>query len=222
MTSRGRGPHVLMMDGVSAVIGKSTLAESLAESLQAEGMTVDLFPEEQLFTRADFSVVAEGFRTKASPTPEAFFDAYGKTIGRCLANQAWLICDWNCAGMASDLAWAMADPAQLDALVREVRELADGYRTSVLYLDGDIGTAIRRAARQRGPEWIARMVRIAEEHGAGPGRDIDRIVAYERGWHPSNQRDLLTLAAGGWQVLGVDAQRPAADVLAQARRALGI
>lgn len=222
MTAQPREPHVLMMEGISPGIGKSTLAESLAESLQAEGMTVDLFPEEQLFTRADFSVVAEGFRTKTSPTPEVFFDAYGETIGRCLANQAWLICDWNCAGMASDLAWAMADPAQLDALVRDVRELADGYGTSVFYLDGDVQTAIRRAARQRGPEWIARMVRIAEEHGAGPGRDIDRIVAYERGCHPSSQRDLLTLAAGGWQVLRVDAQRPADDVLAQARHALGI
>lgn len=222
MTAQPREPHVLMMEGISPGIGKSTLAESLAESLQAEGTTVDLFPEEQLFTRADFSVVAEGFRTKASPTPEAFLDAYGKTIGRCLANQAWLICDWNCAGMASDLTWALADPTRLDVLVRDVRELADGYATSVVYLDGDVETAIRRAARQRGPEWIARMVRIAEEHGAGPGRDIDRIVAYERGCHHSNQRDLLTLAAGGWQVLRVDAQRPADDVLAQSREALGI
>jgi thymidylate kinase len=124
--------------------------------------------------------------------------------------------------MASDLTWALADPTRLDVLVRDVRELADGYATSVVYLDGDVETAIRRAARQRGPEWIARMVRIAEEHGAGPGRDIDRIVAYERGCHHSNQRDLLTLAAGGWQVLRVDAQRPADDVLAQSREALGI
>lgn len=222
MTTQPREPHVLMMEGVSPGIGKSTLAESLAKSLQAEGLAVDLFPEEQLFTRTDFSVVAAGFRRKASPTPEAFLDAYGKTIGRCLANQAWLICDWNCAGMASDLTWALADPARLYGLVRDVRRLADGYAASVLYLDGDIETAIRRAAHQRGPDWLARMVRIADGHGVGPGRDIDRIVAYEQGSHPTNQRDLRTLAAGGWRVLRLDARHPADDVLVQARRALGV
>jgi DNA polymerase III delta prime subunit len=72
VTAQPREPHVLMMEGISPGIGKSTLAESLAESLQAEGTTVDLFPEEQLFTRADFSVVAEGFRTKAPPPRRHF------------------------------------------------------------------------------------------------------------------------------------------------------
>jgi thymidylate kinase len=211
-----------MMDGVSPGIGKSTLAESLAESLQAQGIAVDLFPEEQLFTRTDWRAVADGFRAKASPTPEVFLPAYRETIGRCLANQAWLICDWNCAGMASDLTWAMADPARLHRLVSDVRQLADGYPATLLFLDGDIETAIRRAARQRGREWFGRQVRIADAHGAGTGPDIDRIVAYEEDCRPLGEQDLQSLAAGGWRLLTVDAQPPAADVLAGARRALGI
>ncbi len=222
MTGHSREPQLLMMDGISPGIGKSTLGESLADSLRAEGIAVDLFPEEQLFTRADFTVVAEGFRTKAYPTPEEFLDAYERTIGSCLANQAWLICDWNCAGMASDLTWALADPARLDGLVRDVRKLADGYPATVLFLDGDIETAIRRAARQRGPEWVARQVRIAEGKGVAPGPDIYRIVAYERACRPLGERDLRALAAGGWRVVSVDAQRSPADVLAQARQALGL
>ena len=209
-----------MMDGISPGIGKSTLGESLADSLQAEGIAVDLFPEEQLFTRADFTVVAEGFRTKAYPTPEEFLDAYDKTITSCLTNQTWLICDWNCAGMASDLTWALADPARLEGLVRDVRRLAHGHPATVLFLDGDIETAIRRAARQRGPEWVARQVRIADDHGVDPGPDIDRIVAYEQGCRPLGDRDRRALAAGGWRVVSVDAQRSPADVLAQARQAL--
>ena len=220
MTSRG--PHVLMMDGISPGIGKSTLAEALAESLQAQDIAVDLFPEEQLFTRADWSVVADGFRSKAYPTPEQFLDAYAETIGRCLANQAWLICDWNCAGMASDLTWALADPTRLDRLVRQVRLLADGCPATLLFLDGDIETAVRRAARQRGPEWVARQARIAAEHGVGPGGDIDRIVAYERACRPMGERDLQALGEGGWHVVAVDGQRPPTDVLVQARQSLGI
>lgn len=216
-----RRPRVLMMHGVAPGIGKSSLAESLAWSLQAQEITVDLFPEEQLFTRDDFSVVAEGFSTRVSPTPEAFLDAYEKTIGRCLASQAWLICDWNCAGMASDLDWAVADPARLDTLVRDVGQLA-GSEATVLFLEGDIGTAIHRAVRQRGPDWVARMLRIADDHGVGPGGDIERIVAYEQSCLAANQRDRQVLAAGGWQVLSVDARGPAEDVLVQAKQALGI
>jgi thymidylate kinase len=222
VNARQRAPQVVMMEGVSPGIGKSTLGELLAESLRAQGVAVDLFPEEQLFTRDDFSAVAHGFRTKASPSPEAFLDAYGQTIGRCLANRAWLICDWNCAGMASDLTWALADRALLERLVRDVRLLAADCQATVLYLAGDIEAATRRAARQRGPEWVARMVRIAAEHGIGPGQDIDRIVAYERDGQDLRARDLHALAVGGWQVLRVDAQQRAADVLVQARAALGI
>ena len=148
-----------MMGGVSPGIGKSSLAASLAETLQEMHIDVDLFPEEQLFERAEWSVVADGFRTESSPTPEHFLDAYAKTMGRCLSNQAWLICDWNCAGMASDLTWAVADPARLDRLVRDIRLLADGCPATLLFLDGDIETAIRRAAHERGPEWS--LVRLA-------------------------------------------------------------
>ena len=177
MIAESGRPHVLMMAGWAPGIGKSTLAESLADSLQAVGVPVDLFPEEQLFTRGDFGVVAEGFRRRTSPTPEAFLDAYGKTFRRCLTDRAWLICDWNCAGMASDLGWALADPSRLDVLVRDVRELAADSAATVLVLEGDIETAIRRAAGQRGPDWVARMVRMAAEHGVASGGDIDRIVA---------------------------------------------
>jgi hypothetical protein len=66
------------------------------------------------------------------------------------------------------------------------------------------------------------MVRIADGHGVASGGDIDRIVAYEQSCRPSNQRDLHALAAGGWRVVSVDGQRPADDVLVQAKRALGI
>jgi thymidylate kinase len=215
-------PQVVMMEGVAPGIGKSTLAEGLADSLRASGAAVDLFPEEQLFERGDFAEVAAGFRSKDFPTPAAFLHAYSLTLRRAKASQAWLILDWNCAGMASDLPWAMADRGRLDQLVRRVRSLAGGSAATVLYLGGDIEVAIRRAARQRGPGWVTRYVGIAAEHGVPPGEDIDRIVAYERDSHDLREADLRTLANSGWDVLELDAMRPEGAVLAQARLALGI
>jgi hypothetical protein len=215
-------PQVVMMDGVSPGIGKSTLAEGLADSLSARGAAVDLFPEEQLFERIDFAEVAAGFHSLDFPTPAAFLDAYTATVRRAKANQAWLILDWNCAGMASDLPWAMDDRGRLDQLVRDVRSLVGGAGATVLYLGGNIEVAVRRAARQRGPEWVARYVAIAANHGVPPGADIDRIVAYERDAQGFRQADLRALAEGGRRMTELDAMRPEGEVLAEATLALGL
>jgi hypothetical protein len=66
------------------------------------------------------------------------------------------------------------------------------------------------------------MVRIAADHGLGPRPRHRRIVAYEQSCRSLGERDRRSLAAGGWHLFTVAARRLPVDVLAEARRALGL
>lgn len=47
----------------SAGVGKSTLAESIGATFRQRDIPVDVFGEDELFTRPQFTRVADGFRT---------------------------------------------------------------------------------------------------------------------------------------------------------------
>ncbi|MET9023046.1 hypothetical protein ABZV93_23990 [Actinopolymorpha sp. NPDC004070] len=214
------GPRLVMIEGVAPGIGKSTLAASLARVLRAGGSPVDLFPEEDLFTRPEFAEVAQGFRTKDFPTPEHFLPAYAATFEAQRAGNAWGIFDWNCAGMASDLPWAASDPARLRTLVRDVRLLAEERTPLVVSLRGDVRQATRRAAAERGRGWVDYWARIADEHGVSEGPAFERIVHYQESVQVLKQADLDILRTTGWQVVDLDASASADEVLGQALTAL--
>jgi thymidylate kinase len=213
-------PRLVMMDGVAPGIGKSTLAASLARVLADSGTPVDLFPEEDLFTRSAFARVAQAFRERCAPTPETFLPAYAETIEHARAQHAWTICDWNCAGMASDLAWASAEPTRLHGLVRDVRRMAADMSPVVLFLDGDVREATRRAAAERGRPWVSYWARLAAEHGAPPGAELERIVHNHERSQGLRQADLDVLRTTGWRVLTLDGTASPNEVLAQAIRLL--
>lgn len=215
-------PRLVMMDGVAPGIGKSTLAASLADVLQDCGAAVDLFPEEDLFTRPEFAHAAQGFRDKNFPTPEVFLPAYAATFERMRAQHAWGIFDWNCAGMASDLPWATAEPPRLQRLVHDVRNLAAEMSPVVLFLHGDVREATRRAAAERGQTWIDRYARIAADHCGPAGPDLERIVSYQERTQRLRQADLEILRTTGWIVLSVDAMADRSEVLEQTMSGLGL
>ncbi|MEQ7127569.1 hypothetical protein ABN034_23885 [Actinopolymorpha sp. B11F2] len=215
-------PRLVMVDGVAPGIGKSTLAASIAAVLKDGGAAADLFPEEDLFTRPEFAHVAQGFRDKNSPTPEVFLPAYTATIEQMRARHAWGIFDWTCVGMASDMPWAIAEPLRLHRLVRDVQKLAAEMSPVVLFLTGDVREATRRAAAERGQVWVDYWVRIAAEHGAPSGPDLERIVYYQERSQQPRQADLEILRQAGWIVLSVDAMEGRSGVLKQALTRLGL
>jgi GTPase SAR1 family protein len=90
-----------------AGVGKSTLADSLAEDLRRRGHPVDGFGEEELFTRTKFVAVAEEFRTGSHPGPGSFEGAYSGWLS-CLPEDGIGIMDWSPSGMAGDLPWGLA------------------------------------------------------------------------------------------------------------------
>ncbi len=59
-----------------AGVGKSTLTGHVGATLRRHHVPVDTFGEEELFTRPQFTRVADGFRTKHYALPEDFEGAY--------------------------------------------------------------------------------------------------------------------------------------------------
>lgn len=209
-------PRLVMLSGVCAGIGKTTLAAGIARTVEAHAGTADLFGEEQLFTRSDWTCVAAGFRSKDFPTAPHFLEAYAATIQAARASGSWLILDWFCGGMAGDLPWALADHNLLVDLCGAVRELATDMEPVVIDLTGDARVATERAMAERGAPWIQRYTRLAADIGITDGTPLDQITSRVRSLSSGQTSDLLAMRKSGWPVIEIDATRPAADVLAAA------
>jgi hypothetical protein len=207
-----------MLTGVCAGIGKSTLAEGLAGALRGQGAAVDLFPEEQIFTRPHFAEVAEGFRSKEFAGPEAFERAWAAQFAELRAAGAWGVFDWSCVGMAGDLPWAIGGQPALTEHVLTVRKLAeaDGLAPVVLDLDCDLQSATAQAMAQRGAPWIDRYTGLAAANGHRAGTAQDRITAWARARQPARADESEALYAAGWPIHPLDAPSPPHEVLAQA------
>lgn len=161
--------------------GKSTLAAGLEHAGQDRGLCVDRFGEEELFTRAEFTRVAEGFRTEKSAFQESpvgaeiFLDAYRSYLANVEAD--WLVWDWSAIGMVHDLRWA-ADPGPLRRYLAEVVALVPPGTLRLLELRVAPDVCVGRAAAERGERWVRRYAELAAADGVGGETDEERIAAY--------------------------------------------
>ena len=209
----------VMMNGPPGS-GKTTLAEGLANALGPRTFT---FPEGALFEIDEFADVAVAFRTKAFPDTAMMLDAYRRFIERVRDDTDVVVFDWSCTGMIEDLPCAQpdrtsvtthrpemcSDPEVLASHARDVRGLADD---AVLFVpEVPIATAIGRAHAQRGEHWFDGWPEVKASQG--DGSFLDAAVRYWEAGAPRKDDCVRAHAAGGWDVVHLDATAPAADVL---------
>jgi chloramphenicol 3-O-phosphotransferase len=225
-------PRFVMLQGIPGA-GKSSLAADLAAALIDRGATVDLIPEEDIFTRREFVDVGRGFTTRAWPTAVVMLAAYSRVLRTARLQHRWVIADWNCVGMIEDLPWAQPDRAPLTtfhpearadrdvltAHARDVRSLAADLCPILLHLNVPSRVAVLRAAAERGQAWIERSA--TPVHELTPGEPlIDRIVRGNERDRP-RQRDIIAAyTQAGWDVAEIDANCARTEVLHQAMQIL--
>lgn len=197
-----------------AGVGKSTLATSLAEVLRRRGHPVDLFGEEELFTRREFALIADRFRNGDGPAAGQFEEAYGAWLTSLPADSV-AITDWSPASMAGDLSWGLESRSEYVRHLGAVRLLA-GDRVILLHLTAPIDVAIGRAGEQRGEEWLERSDRTARADGHRQPDRIDRIRAAASSHAASTEGELEAATEAGWPVHRVDAARSPELVVKQA------
>lgn len=199
--------------------GKSILAEGLEHAGQERGLRVDRFGEEALFTRAEFARVAEGFRTEKSAfqeTPvgaEIFLDAYRAYLANVEAD--WLVWDWSAVGMVHDLSWA-ADTVLLRRYLAAVAALTPPGTLRMLELRVAPDICVRRAAAERGEQWVHRYTGLAADDGVVGKTDEERIAAYVQRTESIDGAFALAEQEGWPAPVALDASRESAQVLRQA------
>ncbi|HEX3811717.1 MAG TPA: hypothetical protein VHX59_02650 [Mycobacteriales bacterium] len=215
---RGAGHRLwVMMDGPAGA-GKSTLAAALAGAFRAAGHRADLFGEEELFTRAEFSDVAQGFRTKEFARPVGFEKAYAAYLSGL--GEDWAVFDWSAAGMAGDLDWALQDRARYVAHLRRVPQLDPTRSLILLILVVPARVATERAAAQRGRTWLNRYDHLAVTGGFRGPDEMERIIARAEYQLTPAAAERAAAAEAGWTIVELDAARPATVVAQQALEAI--
>lgn len=186
-----------------AGIGKSSLAESIGVTLRQRNTPVDVFGEEELFTRPQFASVANGFRTKQYASPREFEAAYRDWLAT-LPTGTIAVMDWNPAGMTGDLPWATGHRDQFRQHLQTVRMLAEG-KVLLLHLRASATTTIDRATRQRGDEWVSRSDQIARAAGHTHKDRTDRLVAEATRHTAQTDEELRFAAEAGWRICPIEA-----------------
>lgn len=213
---------LVMMDGPPGS-GKSTLADGLVAALGPRALR---FGEDELFEVPEFSEVAVAFRRKTFPDTSMMLDAYRAFVERVRSQTDVVVFDWSCVAMIEDLPCAQADrtsltthqpemradPDVLSAHARDVRTLAND--AVLLVLDAPIATALRRALEQRGEQWFDPWREVADFQGGGTL--LDRATRYWEAGVPRHEDCVRGHAAGGWDVVYLDATAPIDEVLANA------
>lgn len=186
----------------------------MGATLRRQHVPVDTFGEEELFTRPQFTRVADGFCTQHYASPEESEGAYEAWLGTLPAATV-AIMDWNPASMAGDLPWASKDPALFRHHLQTGYTLAGGG-VLLLHLQAPAEVTIERASAERGEEWLARSDRIARSAGHDQPDRVDRVLA-EATRHAAQTRDELRVAAeAGWPIHVIDAAGTAKEAHDQA------
>jgi thymidylate kinase len=186
--------------------GKSTLSESLGAFVRRDGGNADVFGEDELFRRSEFTDVAEMFRTTGGPAPAVLESAYAAWVDG-LPTRKLAVMDWNPAGLAGDLAWARADQRLFRAHLATIGRLTSRPIVAVdLQVPAEV--AVRRAAQQRGEDWLVQYDVVARSAGHHETDRLDRVIAWTREHMARTAVELNGAASAGWSVHHVDATAP--------------
>jgi thymidylate kinase len=206
--------------GVAPGAGKSTLCTALSAVLAGAGLAVDHFREEEVLTRPEFASVAGELRRTGAVELPALLAASALFAAAVRAGGADVVVADALAPFAPTLLALGHGDQAIAAFTAELARILSGLTPVLVYLDGDAGTALARAADREGPQWLGSYVGKLARYGVRPPvRDLASATGYLR------RERAVTLAAArrmGWPVIRVEeaTRLSPGEVLAAARRGL--
>ncbi|MGW3007336.1 hypothetical protein ACWC9R_00635 [Streptomyces sp. NPDC001219] len=195
--------HLIAVAGNSPGVGKSTLCRSLADWTRGSGAAVDHFEEADILTRPAFRPVAEEFADGAhSVRPETLIAATRAYVTESrAAGVDVLVTDALLPFIPSLVTWGHDEPA-IARFLRELATAVEPARVTVVYVQDDPATALRRAVDREGPGWEEWFLsKLAASPGTRSVHDLPSAAAHLRHETALTRR---LLAATPWHVLPVD------------------
>jgi hypothetical protein len=206
--------------GASPGIGKSTLCTGLAQWLSGEGLQVDHFQEEEILTRPQFAPVAGRFLATGAVEPAELLSATAQFADSVLAcGIDVVIADAVMPYVPSLLAMGHSDQA-IGAFAGDLAGILARLHLVMIFLDGDAGAALSRAAAREGPGWLDWYIgKLASYHVEPAVHDGGSAAEYLR------RERAVTLSVArrqNWGLVVIDhaTERTPDDVLQAARQGL--
>lgn len=206
--------------GASPGMGKSTLCAGLSRWLTDTGLRVDHFREEEILTRPQFGAVAEEFTATGTVELTTLVAASARFVESVLASGDDVVVADALVPFVPTLLAMGHDERTIDAFLADLTRVLAPVRPVMVFLDGNAGTALSRAASREGPQWLDWYVAKLARYGVSPPvTDVASAVAYLR---RERAVTLGTVSRHRWDLVVVDQadELPAAEVLRVAQQGL--
>ena len=167
--------------GASPGVGKSTLCGGLARWLTDAGLRVDHFREEEILTRPQFAAVAEQFKANGTVELGTLRAATAEFVAAVVASgDDVVIADALMPYVPTLLAMGHGE-GTIEAFMTDLTEVLAPVGPVMLFLDGNAGAALPRAARREGEQWLDWYVAKLSGYEVTPAvTDVASAVRYLR------------------------------------------
>jgi thymidylate kinase len=195
-------PVLIAVWGSSPGIGKSTLCAGLARWLAGAGLRADHFREEEILTRPQYAAVAQEFQATGTVEPVTLLAATRLYADSILAGGIDVaVADALMPFIPSLLAVGHHDQA-IDAFMSSLDQILAPLRPVMIFLDGDAGPALSRAAAREDQGWLDWYVtKLARYQVNPPVHDAVSAARYLR------RERAVTLRAArrhNWDLIVID------------------
>ncbi|MFE6161181.1 hypothetical protein ACFQ7F_19995 [Streptomyces sp. NPDC056486] len=165
--------------GASPGVGKSTLCGGLAQWLTGTGLRVDHFREEEILTRPQFAAVAEKFTATGKVESATLLTATAEFVDAVVTSgDDVVIADALVPYVPTLLAMGHGEEA-IDAFLTDLTEVLAPVGPVMLFLDGSAASALPRAARREGEQWLDWYVgKLSGYEVTPPVTDVASAVRY--------------------------------------------
>lgn len=168
--------RLIAVFGAAPGIGKSSLCSALAQSLASDGLSVEHFPEERLFSRPEFAAIAAEFTDHGTVTPSELVDATVRYLDHVDADV--VVMDALIPYVPTLLALGYDQPS-IDRIIDELAGRIAAIPTLFVFLDGDPAAALTRAIAREQPGWIDAYGAKLARYGLTPADpDLGAMCAY--------------------------------------------
>ncbi|MFG2952828.1 hypothetical protein ACGF5O_03720 [Streptomyces sp. NPDC048291] len=188
--------------GAAPGVGKSTLCGGLARRLADAGLRVDHFREEEVLTRPQFAAVAEAFRTTGAVGPETLIAATGEFVASVLASGGDVVIADALVPFVPTLLAMGHDEATIDAFLTDLTEVLAPVSPVMVFLDGNAGAALSRAAGREGAEWLDQYVGKLARYGVSP--PVTDVASAVRYLARERAVTLAAVARHGWHLVVIE------------------
>ncbi len=195
--------------GVAPGVGKTTLAANLCAWLGDRGLDCDLVEEDELYTRQELAPIARELAVQETVTPETLVTTMGDFVDSSADGSA-IVMDGLFPFVSWFRDWGYGEHRIAGFFVDAAARLA-GHRVLVIYLDANVGVALRLAADREPPGWLEWYVERLARTKPGPSlsdfeQAVDRLerkraltlsLVGEQGWQLVTVADVNRLSTAG-------------------------